>query len=462
MHSERNGSKRKGAGIGQRSGGVLALLAGGLLAGCDVTNPGPVADDFLTLPAAQQGFVNGAAERLTRAVGWTSYSTALVAREIFPGGQTGAYGHSVQHQAGSHSWSSSGPNGEYNLSQQARWVAEEALRRFSETEEEVPAALVAQAYLWAGYANRVLGENWCEAVIDGGDLVPGVAYFERAEDHFSAALAGASNAQQRLAALAGRAQVRVWLEDWAGAVADAAQVPNEFTFSAEMDMSTGANAAQRNHVAFATMSKPYRSFTVRFTFFDEYYTQTGDPRTRWGTYALASDRLCVGSLQGLGRVPCTQQLKYTTEDDNIRLASGREMRLIEAEALLVQGNITGALNLINGIRTAVVSDRTGQPLEPWTAATLEEAWTVLKRERGIELWLEGRRMGDQRRWEPVIGQPRTPGSAEVPAFETRSTLFTQFPRGRELEDGVINPRVLCYNISNAERNSNPNIPDVGG
>jgi hypothetical protein len=131
------------------------------------------------------------------------------------------------------------------------------------------------------------------------------------------------------------------------------------------------------------------------------------------------------------------------------------MRLIEAEAMLVAGNIVGAMSKINGIRTATPSDKGGN-LAAWPVpATIEEAWTLLKRERGIETWLEGRRMGDQRRWEG------TPGSYELPDFEARSTLFTTFPRGREAADGVPQPRVLCYNISNTERNTNPNIPDVG-
>ena len=45
-------------------------------------------------------------------------------------------------------------------------------------------------------------------------------------------------------------------------------------------------------------------------------------------------------------------------------------------------------------------------------------------------------------------------------FAARSTLFTQFPRGREITQGVASPRALCYNISDAERNTNPNIEDV--
>src|SRR5690606_6580715 len=38
-------------------------------AGCEVVNPGPVSDEFLTLPASQQGFVNGSKQRLVEVVG---------------------------------------------------------------------------------------------------------------------------------------------------------------------------------------------------------------------------------------------------------------------------------------------------------------------------------------------------------------------------------------------------------
>jgi hypothetical protein len=444
------GSKRSAR---RPAGATITVLLAATI-GCEVTNPGPVQDEFLGLPASQQGFVNGAKERLTRSVGWMAYSTGLIAREIFPGGQIGSYGHDVPHQAGSHAWSSSGPNAEYNNSQQARWVAEEAIRRFTEL-GDVPADLMTEGLLWAGYASRVLGENWCESVIDGGPLEAGSKYFERAEGHFTQAIAVAPDNNLKTAAYAGRAQARMWLKNWAGATADAAQVPDGFEFFIEMDFSRGGNTNQRNHLYFANASAPYRSYTVRFTFFDTYYADTGDPRTPWRDFALASDNLCVGSLQGLGKVPCTQQQKYKSDDDDMRLATGKEMRLIEAEALLVAGNIPGAMAKINQVRTKNVSTKTGQPLAPWPTGTLPEAWTYLKRERAIETWLEARRMGDQRRWEGV------PGSIDLPDFESRSSLFTQFPRGREAVDGQAQPRLLCYNISNAERNSNPNIPDVG-
>jgi hypothetical protein len=339
-----------------------------------------------------------------------------------------------------------------------------------------------QAYTWAGYSNRVLGDGWCIGAIDGGPEIPGIDYFRRANDWFTKAIAVAPNDATRFAALAGRAQARLWLEDFAGAIADARLVPADYELFLEMDFSKGGNTAQRNHIQWANASAPYRSWTVRFTDQDEYFTQTGDPRTPWQDFAAVSNRQCVGSLQGYpgGKVPCTQQLKYLTQDDDIRLASGAEMRLVEAEALLAQsdGNWQQALTLINALRTRYTSVTTRTPLAPHTATNAAETWRVLKRERGYQLWLEGRRMSDLRRWQPLFGPAHTAqkwprggvggpqGHADLPNFESRmnsatNNIFTQYPRGRpQLDGGEQFPRELCYNISNQERNTNPNIPDV--
>jgi hypothetical protein len=431
---------------------ALAAAVGAFVsAGCEVTNPGPVNDENLSLPLSQAGFVNGAQERLVEAATYLAYGSAYVARELFPGGTP--EGSQLSVLAGSLPWSDAGLSNSYPRIQQARWVAEEAIRRFKELGNVSP-ALLFQAYIWAGYANRMLGENWCESVIDGGPLEAGSKYFERAQQHFTDALAIAPTAADRLKALAGRAQVRMWLKDWNGATADAALVPDAFGYFAEVDFA--GITGQRNQVWYATSGTPYRSATVRFTYFDQYYTDTGDPRTPWIDFTNPVDRLCVGSLQGYGRVPCTFQQKYTEEGSDFRLAGGREMRLIEAEALLTAGNVTAAMAKINGVRTSQISRKTNQPLAPWTAANLTEAWTMLKRERGIELWLEARRMGDHRRW----ADNNVPGSIDLPNFEARSTFFVQNPRGRETVRGQLQPRVLCYNISDTERNTNPNIPDV--
>src|SRR5688572_4895475 len=62
----------------------------------------------------------------------------------------------------------------------ARWVAESGIERMK---RNLPAAdfakspLVARAQLFAGFANRFLGENFCYAVFDEGAAQPRVEYF---------------------------------------------------------------------------------------------------------------------------------------------------------------------------------------------------------------------------------------------------------------------------------------------
>jgi hypothetical protein len=412
---------------------LVGVLGAMLLSGCDVTNPGPVQDEFLAQPASQQGLVNGAVRRLVETVSWMAYTTALPAREIFPGGQTGAHGHDVLSQAG-HIRRPDSYGGYFNDAQQARFIAEQAIARF--TEVGAPRNMMYQAHLWAGYAYRTLGENYCEAVIAGGPIQPGRVYFDKAIENFTAAMGFASTDAERFAVRGGLAAAYAYIGDWAKVTAEAAQVPDSYVFWMNLDQ---IDQDTENHVFFANANQPYRAYTIWKTWFETYYTETGDPRTPWTSNP--SIRFANASLQGYGQVPWTWSTKYTNRNDDTRLVSGWEMRLLEAEARLVGGDWQGAMTLINRVRTRNVSRTTNQPLAPWTATSLDQAWTFLKRERGIELWLEGRRMGDQRRWQTA----NRPGSIDLPDFESVSSLFRT------------NQRTLCFEIPDSERNSNKNI-----
>jgi hypothetical protein len=455
-----------------------ALICSITVAGCEVTNPGNVDDEFIALPTSQAGLIKGSWERLNQVIAYGAYHEALAAREMFPGGQTGTYGRSVSQQAGGlGGWGDSGP---YNSAQQARWIAEEAIRRFEDV--GVEPVVMARAMIAAGYANKVNGDYYCHGVADGGPGFPGKDYWTRADGHFTKALAIATDPALRNAALAGRAQARLALGDWAGAIADARLVPTDFVQWLEIDFSRGGQTSQSNHVFNANGGggSGFRSFTFRFTFFHDYYLQTGDPRTPWRDFPQANERNCVAALQGFGgSVPCTQQRKYVSQDDDIKLSNGAEMRLIEAEAMLRQnpGNWAAAMAIINANRTRYISITTGLPLRPWTANNLDDAWTYLMRERGIELWLEARRWTDMRRWEPYIreygtyaadGQTvlplaaTTPGTIDWPDFagamiNKTDNIFTANQRGRPAFEDRALPRELCYNISGTERQNNPHF-----
>ncbi|MSR36356.1 MAG: RagB/SusD family nutrient uptake outer membrane protein [Gemmatimonadetes bacterium] len=411
---------------------AAAVLLCAAVAACDVTNPGPVQDEFLALPASQQGLVNGAIRRFAEAVSWEAYTSGLVAREVFPGGQTGAHGHDVLTQGGYIQPGSYG--GYFNDAQQARFIAETAITRF--TEVKASNNLMYQAHLWAAYAYRNLGENWCEAVIDGGPLLPGKTYFDKAIENFGKALTYAATDNEKRQVLGARAAAYAWLNDWPKVIVDAAQLPDTYVFNLNLDQ---ADQDTENHVYFAIANSPYRAYTIWKTWFETYYTDTGDPRTPWTSDAKLP--FANASLQGYGQVPFTYQTKYKTRNDDQRLTSGWEMRLLEAEAKLIASDIPGAMALINKVRTRNVSTKTGQALAPWVANSSDEAWTALKRERMVELWLEGRRLGDQRRW----AASNRPGSIDLPNFEAVSTIFKA------------NPRSLCFDIPDSERNANTNF-----
>ncbi len=400
----------------------LALVAS--IAACDlaVTNPGPIQASNLNQAAALTALVNGAGRNLAEALNWTAYTGGAVAREIHPAGSTAAFGISVQQQAGKLTEDESGTW--WDFSQRARWTAEDAVTRAKNVLDPADAAksaTLAQALVWSGFANRHLGENFCDGVIDGSAIQPHTVYFDRAEAAFTEAITvatAAANANLASAATAGRASVRLLKNNLAGAATDAATVANAYVYRMPYFVN---DLDQYNRIYWASANQPYRAHTVWNTFYETYRKTTLDPRVPFDS--SATQLLGDAAVGTLGRVRWYFQTKYPAQTSPINLASGWEMRLIEAEAKLVGGDVPGAMTLINAHRVSL-------GLAPWTAADATEAWTALKRERGIELWLESRRLGDFRRWTAL----NRPGTAEDMA-------------GRD----------LCFSTPLSEKETNPTL-----
>jgi len=415
-----------------------------VLAACDVTNPGPLQDEFLDESETHAGLVKGAERGLLIGAMRIFFAGATVSREIFPGGDTNS--HSPRLQAGA--LPSSEMDDYWNETQQGRWVAEDALRRFDKPTVEASPRNRAQASMVAGYASKLLGENFCQITIDGGPAEDPTVALRRAEDHFTSAIEVAELTDQRIAAFAGRAQTRIELGDWSGAISDAGNVPTDFVFELETDP---AFVETRNFIAFANLNENYRQFSYHFTFaFDDlgngfgtnYYSETGDPRVRWTTdpaFPVAN-----ASLPGFGNVPWSFRPGFL-QDSPVTMASGTEMRLYEAEHILLTqpGSFQQAVELINEVRGSFVSDHDEQPLAPVTASSAEEAGTLLKRERLIDTHLEGRRFLDLRRWS---GRDATPGEAYWPDWGQLTPIFDD------------EPTATCFPIPDSEREINPNLP----
>lgn len=420
---------------------AMLLLMATVSCDTEVTNPGPVQDEFVSDRSAATAMVNGAGRALSAGMNWISYTGAAVTREIHPAGSTGSFGITTRWQTGELNGDDGDLNTHWEQAQRARWVAEETLRRLEAAGSPPATATAAQratyfnqlqlGYVWAGYANRLLGENMCECVIDGSAALPVATFFTRAESLFTKAIAvtggtAATIANQANAARAGRAQVRLHLNKWTEAVADAGTIPIAFVFN--LPYYNLGEDAQRNRIAYASLNTPYRAHTQWSTWYYDYRTATSDPRVPITITTLQGD----AAIECCGRVPFYPQAKHPQSQSPIRLASGREMRLIEAEALLRNNDLAAAMTAINLVRTDAGAGTI-------TATDLTDGWRLLKRERGIELWLEARRLGDLRRWKAA----NTPGALDpLESVGANSHLTRQD---------------LCFPIARSERETNPNL-----
>ena len=416
----------------RRTIALAGLLTG--LSACDfsVTNPGPTADRFLadTLSLAAQ--VNGVGYTLGDGMNYQVLHSAVISRELFPTGQSGQFGVEPRNWVGFLVTEEQGTP--WNTLSRARWLSDQSLVRLKSALGDAGFAkhpTAAQALVWRGFAYRVLGESMCFSVVDGGPATPARDNLVRAESAFTAAIAvatAANSANLVNAAYAGRAQVRVDLGDWTGAVADAGRVASTFRYQ----MPYYANVDEFGYNRTMWSSTPlsfFKATSVWGTWYAPYYDATKDPRVAYTQTALTG----AGAFPPVGRVPWWPQAKYTTQTAGINLATGREARLIEAEAALRAGDIATAMARIDANRAAAGAPVAARP------ASLTEAWTLLKRERGIELWLEGRRLGDMRRW----AANQTPGALD--ALEVPGA--TSYLEGQS----------LCFPFSRSELDTNPNL-----
>jgi hypothetical protein len=384
----------------------------------EVENPGPIEDSQLQTAAAVPGFVTGMSGDLSNALDEIVRISGIASDELAHGGSYAEEG----------LWyrgiiNADDINGQWSLMQRARWVAESGIARMKTLEgftyDTDPSS--ARANLLAGFANRLLGENVCQAVFDGGPVESDSAHFQRAEQQFTEAIriAQARNVVDVLtAAYGGRASVRSALGNWTGAVADAQQVPAGFVYLARY----ATNSTRENN---SVVQETYvrREFTVFGTQWAQVFN---DPRVPWDTLYTSAARTVVQKGQD-GKTNFFRQRKYPDLAADIPLTKGAEMLMLRAENALRNGDIPGAFTLINQQRAIYLLT----PLA--TPADLTVAWRTLQREYGAVVWLEARRLWQLRRWQVATG-----------------------PAKANFLDG----RATCIPVSEQERQSNPNA--VGG
>ena len=409
----------------RRRGLALGLLLLGTAA-CgdsllDVTNPSSVQEGDLANPALAQTLVNSALGQFECAL--TSYvaSSGILASEYV----------NASSWLNINGWGWRGlelftitgdcPGGRdatglgaYTALQQARYLNEQGITRI----QEFPAAEVANrdeklALLaaYAGYANVLLGEGYCEMAIDQGPLLTPADVLARAEDHFTAAIASADAAGRtdvRHLALLGRARARLDLGDLAGAAADAEQIPAGFVWNAEYSTVDG-----RRENRLYNLNRRNRYLSVDAARYGNVTFADGTPDPRVPVE--------FSGLKGHdGATDHWFQLKYNTADAPIPMASWEEAQLIIAEARPAE-----AVARINALRAAQ-----GLPaLVPSGASPLE----LVIEERRRQLFSEGHRLNDMLRHN------------------------IEFPQGVNHKGQAYGP-ITCMPLPDQERQNNPNIP----
>jgi hypothetical protein len=381
----------------RRASAAAILSALALPGGCgvfDVANPGPIADSNLDTTTAMTGLVTGMAFDLSRAYDVVTQAVSLMSAEL---AHAGSYG------PGEGLWvrgviRPEDVNAHWGGMHRARWVAEQGVTRL----RTVLAAgydsspLAARANIYAGLSNRLLGELTCNAVFDGGPSGDHRQHFTRAEAQFTEAIRIAAGLPVTLrdsllrVAHGGRASVRAWQGNWAGAVADAQLVPVGYVFVAPFSTNS---VAENNDLVFETTTRS------EFTVFGTRWAGVRDPRVPWDTVRTTSGALAVGQD---GRTTFFRQRKYQNLGSDIPMVKGTEMLLLRAEAALRSNDVAGALALVNQVRA--FHHTAGTPLPPLTGiSTATQAWPVLQAERGATLWLEARVLWDLRRWNNETG-----------------------------------------------------------
>jgi hypothetical protein len=401
----------------------LGLVACGVNDILDVHVPGRVQEGALNDPALAGTMTASVVSDLECA--WNNYAagSALVSDEFIQ-----ASGNLNQRNWGSRRITADEPTmaqgtcrvqyGIYTTLQTARFQAEDIFKRleaFTDAQVANRRSLQATVKAYGAYALVALGEGFCQMALDGGPLMTRPDVLKIAEQRFTDAIALATTANNTdilNMALVGRARVRLDLENFAGAIADAGKVPPGYTKNVTRDESDlrrydafceFITCATNRH---ASVSPTYRNVT---------WQGVPDPRVAVTT----KNQLAFDNAQ----VHYYPTNKHTSRSFPLVLASYKEARLIVAEAAARSGDLATARRLINAMHTEAA-------IPAYDAAgtdSQDQVVTQVIEERRRELFTEGgHRFNDQLRFKGEPGSVH-PNGVDATALPYGSTTCFPLP-----------------------------------
>lgn len=421
---------------------VAAVVAAMSLSACDleVINPGSILDEDLTTRDLMPILVSGVSAEFNDIADGYAFTGARLTDDL---SGTGSYFSTGRYRRGV--FDNEDSEGFWEQTHEAAWAAGIAWERVQEVLEAEAQSFdgSARLFLLMGLAHRVLGENFCDVVYDVGPLQPREAAFDSAIVALNQAVSiGAASGAANFATAAhgGIAQANVGLGNWSAAVQAAAMVPTDFVHTAIYNLNANQNQVWNESWGRAEVgvwATPVQAVfdpdpRVPYTICGIWDDITGPS---WGQVTPSGKCTGQGSgaHQGAGGLTAHyRQDKYTEQGSDIPTVSGTEMRLIEAEAALLNGDLATFTAKVNEVRTFHGADPIEQPA---TAGAIEypnaqdDAWSILDRERYMTLWIEGRRLWDLDRWQhpflqggTLIGPGENPRVSCMPIPEIECTL----------------------------------------
>lgn len=380
--------------------GATVLLTG--LTACDafdrllsVRSPSRLAETNFLVPANAQLISASAVADFECAYGAYIVASGMAAGELYDGTQTAARWNydrrDVEPNQAQYASAGCAAVGVYTPLNTARFTNDQAvalLEGWDDAQVTNRQLLIARNAAMAGFAMLLLGEGFCECVVNVGPALTPAQAFDSAEVRFTKALTAAqaaTNTPLITLAYAGRARARMNRGNTAGADADAANVPQDFVYNATAN---AAPAVRQNRIF--QQNNQGRAVTVAVSYRNLEVQGNPDPRVvvTAGAPALMPDQVNTWFVQS----------KYGALDAPTPIATGIDAALIRAE---IAGGATG-VTIINDLRA-----RAGVNLPPLTPAEEAAFAATVAEERRRELFLRGTRWYDINRLtlvqDPAVG-----------------------------------------------------------
>jgi hypothetical protein len=390
----------------RRGAGVAMALAFVAMPACsdflDVQDPGRFTDEALNTPIALAAVANGVEGELLATVDNFGSTFGLMSDEFM---HTGTWQGDHDLNSGRSPSTLGGTGGFQGGLLARRLAAQKAQERFLKVMPDSANRTVLMARMVGveAWSNLYMGMYNCESPKGPeGEIVSDMEMFKLSIPLFNRAAdiaKSANNAKYENWAIAGRARAKLFSGDLAGALADAQRIPDSYAFLAGFSATNSSNTLAA--LSYRTRLKAAGLDDRHWSKVDTIAGFVKDPYT-----GQLDKRLAIthgpNEKGADGVTQYYNQEKYNDLEDDMVMVSGWEMRLIEAEVYMKQGNLVKAMELINKVRA-------NAGLSAVTATTAEKVQEHLLWERFAQMFLEGMRMYDLHRFKlatAVLGANR--------------------------------------------------------